>query len=207
MFWIFVQVFCGRVGSFVTSPGIIFRVCCFSCSQICVPRAFCLPLKVHVQPGRFSFCARAGLIFAVVTEGPVCSSDSRLGFFSSAQSLCWLRASASFFTGRIFSLGLRFSVSLTDPRCKLSVSRSALLLVAPWFSVESRAGSVPSQGLIFLAHGHSFILVSCVDCCRNLSCVFKLPDQKDRDFLVLTAFKRLFFEHVYKMFGEMLVRI
>jgi hypothetical protein len=121
----------------------------------------------------------------------------------------WLRASASFFTGRIFSLGLRFSVSLTDPRCKLSVSRSALLLVASGcrFSVESRAGSVPSQGLIFLAHVHPFILVWCVDCCRNLSCVFKLPDQKGRDFLVLTASKRLFSKHVYKMFSEMRVRI
>jgi hypothetical protein len=29
-----------------------------------VPGAFRLPLKVHVQPGHCSFCARAGLIFA-----------------------------------------------------------------------------------------------------------------------------------------------
>jgi hypothetical protein len=34
-----------------------------------------------------------------------------------------------------------------------------------------------------------------------------LSDQKARCFFVLFAFKRLFLEHAYKMFGEMIVRI
>jgi hypothetical protein len=31
----------------------------------------------------------------------------------------------------------------------------------------------------------------------------ELPNQKDRCFLVLIVFKRLFLEHTHKMFGEM----
>jgi hypothetical protein len=36
--------------------------------------------------------------------------------------------------------------------------------------------------------------------------IFELPDQRARGFLILFAFKQLFPEHVYKVFGEITVR-